>query len=298
MDGGDPRRLQPLGVSDAGKVQDLRRLDGPGAQQDLAVGQGRLHLAPLAEHVVDADGAPLLDANAGGAGPGLDGQVRALAHHRREIGLGRAPPATVADGHLIAAEALLLGPVEVVGQAMARLGTGLDDAAVEGMTLRPLPPADMQRALASMERGVPVLIAFGLAEIGQHVRIGPARQPHLPPLVIVPGMAADIDHAVDRRGAAQPLAPGPPQPAVVHVRLRLGPEAPVEVVLVLDQLPHAQRHAHQDGGVGTPGLQQQDLGVRVFGESGREHAAGASAADDHIVEMAGRHGRLRATYHC
>ena len=50
------------------------------------------------------------------------------------------------------------------------------------------------------------LLVFGLFEIGQDIFIGPASAALLPPQIIIAGMAADIDHAVDRTGPAQHLA--------------------------------------------------------------------------------------------
>src|SRR5690554_6973067 len=57
----------------AGALQDLRRGDGPGAEQHLAAGTHPLDLA--AAPVAHAHRPPALELDDVGGGPGLDGQV-------------------------------------------------------------------------------------------------------------------------------------------------------------------------------------------------------------------------------
>jgi hypothetical protein len=70
----------------------------------------------------------------------------------------------------------------------------------------------------------------------------------------------------------QPLAPRPPELAPVQVRLRLGPEAPVERVLGGDQHADAGRHGDHHRLVLAAGLDQQDLRLAVFGQPVGQHA--------------------------
>ena len=80
-----------------------------------------LGLAALDE--LDADGAAVLDQDAGGARADLQRQVRPLAEDRAQVGGRRAPALAVLDGQLIGAEALLLEAVEVAGAADSRPAT-------------------------------------------------------------------------------------------------------------------------------------------------------------------------------
>jgi hypothetical protein len=247
---------------------------------DEAVGAGP-------DHVLDADRLAVLDQDPGGAGLGHAGQVRP-AQGRRQIGRRRAPALAVADGQVVGAKALLLVAVEVLGRGVARLAAGLDQGGVERAL--GLPARHVQRARAAVIGVAAAMVGFRALEVGQDLGIGPARQPHLPPLVVVARVAADIDHAVDRRAAAQALAARPPQLAIVEVRFFLGPEAPVLLALGLDQLAHPGRHLDQERGVLAAGLQQQDLDVGVLGQSGREDAAGRTGADDDVVVARAGHG--------
>ena len=70
-------------------------------------------------------------------------------------------------------------------------------------------------------------MVFSYAEIGQNVVPGPAHVAHLPPLIIVPGLSAHVDHAVDGRTAAQNLAPGVVDGPAIQAWFRLGLVAPI-----------------------------------------------------------------------
>src|SRR5947209_17774992 len=72
------------------------------------------------------------------------------------------------------------------------------------------------------------LLVFGLLEERQHVLPIPALAAALPPIVVIGGRAAHVDHTVDRAGAAQYLAAGLVQGAAVELRLGLGLEHPID----------------------------------------------------------------------
>ncbi len=85
----------------------------------------------------------------------------------------------------------------------------------------------LQRAADAVERVGAAGLVLRLLEVRQHRIPVPADAAALAPFVVIAVMAADIDHAVDRAGAAQRLAARQIQPAVGHLRLRLGLELPV-----------------------------------------------------------------------
>ncbi len=278
---GDTVRRQVFGVADAGQLQHLGRLRGAAAQQHLGVGIGDLVFLGLALHIFDPDRAALFDDDAGRTGLDGRGQVRALAQDRAQIAGRGAPALAIADGQLVRAETLLLETVEVLGELVTRLGPGADEAGKDRAGRRGL--GDIERPLAAMIGVGPALEGLGAFEIGQHLGIGPAPQPHLAPLVIVAGMAADIDHAIDRGRAAPALAARPPQLAVFQIGFRLGPEAPVIGPLIGQQRAHARGHLDQDRVVLAAGFQQQHLDLGIGGQPVGQHAAGRAGADDDIV---------------
>jgi acyl-CoA thioesterase II len=136
--------------------------------------------------------------------------------------------------------------------------------------------------------GLSTLIGLGSFEIRQDVGIPPAPQAHLLPLIVIAGMSADVDHAVDGRGAAPAAAARPPQATAIHVPLRFGMETPVVGVGVLDEFSHARGHAHHQGTVALAGLDQADGRVRISAEPVRQHTTCAAGPDDDVVELSHR----------
>ena len=90
---------QQIGRADARQLQQLWRLDRAGGQQHLGAAARRLHHAALA--VAHADGAAVLDDEAGGLRLGLDAQVYAAAR-RLQVGLGGAAAPALRGGELVA----------------------------------------------------------------------------------------------------------------------------------------------------------------------------------------------------
>ena len=189
------------------------------------------------------------------------------------------------------AAALVVAAVEVVGLGDAglrrRLPEGVEDSQrMRGSSMRHSPPrACIVEEPSALER--PLVLV--LLEIGQHVVPGPAGIAHLPPQVVVARLAAHVDHAVDRRAAAEHPAARIIEAAAVEARLRGGLEAPV-----------GARIAHQveiaDGDVDpvvvvlAAGLEQQHARGRIGGEPVGEQATRGARADDDGVVGIRRHG--------
>src|SRR5690242_6026749 len=87
---------------------------------------------------------------------------------------------------------------------------------------------DPERAIDAMIFVGTPLLMLGLLEEGQDVFEPPALAALAPPTVEVLGLAADIDHSVDRSGATQNFAARLEEPSIVQLRLGLAVVAPVD----------------------------------------------------------------------
>ena len=148
---------------------------------------------------------------------GLDAQIGA-SERGTQIADRRAAAVAVADRHLHAAEAVLLRAVVVVGRRIPGVAPGLQI----GVDQRVLVARGLDRerpvaAAIGVRAAFPALLA---AEIGKHVRIGPAGQSRGGPAVVVGAISAHIRHGVDRGRAADHLAARAFDPAVVERALR------------------------------------------------------------------------------
>src|SRR5260221_12715123 len=191
----DADLAQMVRRADAREHQQLRRADGTTGTDHLAFGAIAFDLAVLDEF--DADGALAFEDDALGEGARLDGDVATLLGCA-QIGHCGGPAATVLDGHIHAADAFLLIAVHVLGVMIAGLLGSFDEGIKEDVGLR----AGMDpewTAIAAIFVAAN-LAGFGAAEIGENFLIGPTFAVFLEgPAVIIQGMAADIDHGIERR---------------------------------------------------------------------------------------------------
>ena len=179
--------------ADARELQELRRVDRAARQDHLAPGMRGTRRA--AQGIVDADRAPALETHPAGQRMDVDAQVWPLARRLEIADRGAAAPA-IAAGQLVRAGAFLGRSVEVVVARQAGLDGGLDigvaDLAVVGQV------GDAERPADAVQRVGAALLVLGLLEVGQHVVPCPADVAELAPIVVVAGLAADVDQAVDR----------------------------------------------------------------------------------------------------
>src|SRR5215470_9903563 len=113
-------------------------------------------------------------------------------------------------------------------------------------------------------------------EIGQHMRIGPARQSVAGPAIVIERVAADVDHGVERGGAAEHATARPIEATAVHVRLRLGLVRPI-VSGVAEIVGERRRHLDLPGTVLGAGLEQKYARAGLREPIG-EYAAGRARA--------------------
>ena len=152
--------------------------------------------------------------------------------------------------------------------------------------------AHRHRAAAAAEGRFAALPAFGAAEIGECVGIGPAGKPGGRPAVVVGAVPAHPRHGIDRRRTPDHAASCTLDRTTVEILLRLGEVAPVVQAFAENAAP-AKRDV--DPGIAIPvaSLEQQHAGARGFRQPVGEHAAGRTRTDDHIVKAcAFAHGGL------
>src|SRR4029077_2277252 len=123
---------------------------------------------------------------------------------------------------------------------------------------------------------------FVALEIRQHVVPAPAPQAELAPVIVIGGLAAHIDHGVDRGRAADHLAARIIEAAAVETLLGLGLEAPVGA-RIADGEQIADRDVKPDPVVAPAGFENEHALVGVGREPVGENAAGGAGAGDDVV---------------
>ncbi len=131
-----------------------------------------------------------------------------------------------------------------------------------------------------------LLMLFRPFEIGQQFGIAPAAGTRLRPVIVIAGMATDIDHAVDRRGTAQHPATRMSKAAIIEMRFRFRLVGPVEARRG-QELPHARGHLNGPVLIHRASFQQQHPAIGVFRQPGRQHAAGRPRADNDVIVLGG-----------
>ena len=274
-----------------GQLQQLRRVDRPAAQDDLAGVHPPDRPAPV--RVLDADRTGAVERHLRHQGARADVEVRPR-HHGVQVRAGRRQPPPAVDVAVELGEALLAVPVDVVGERVARLLHRLEERAEQRVR--------RGAALEDERAAVPAELVVGLRgqaglhahEVGQAVGVVPGVHPGVggPPLV-VQRVAPLEDHPVDAAGAAEHLAPGVRDPPAAHVRLRLGLVAPVVEPAAAGE---RQRGGHVDEHVprvvAAARLQHQHPGGGVGGQPVGQRAAGRAASDDDDVVTVASHAAL------
>ncbi|PAV72392.1 hypothetical protein WR25_15959 [Diploscapter pachys] len=240
-----PRQLMPDGDTlgfelgsraDPREHQQMRAAEGPCGQQHFLA---RLQVYPSSlDQRLHASGAFALEHDAFDMGVGQHREVTALAHRFQECG-GRAPAPAIADGHVVIADTLLPGTVEVFVENVSCTQGRLDEGFGDDMAMR---GADVKLAFAAVVVVVTAMVHLALAKVGQHIVERPAFVTQRVPVVVIVVMAADVDHAIDRAAAAQHLAARLVAMATAQASLRSGLERPVD-------MPCRQDRGHADGGV-------------------------------------------------
>ena len=104
-------------------------------------------------------------------------------------------------------------------------------------------------------------------------------------MIVVGGLAAHVDHGVDRRRAADHLAARIIEAAAVEALLRLGLEAPVRA-RIADGEQIADGNMKPDPVVAAAGFEHEHAPVAIGRQPIGQDAAGRAGADDDVVVFA------------
>ena len=278
----DTVRAEVIGGTDARKHQELGRADGARGQDDLLPGAGLLR--PTVVEIVQADGAAVLEADAGHQAVRTHREVGAVANGGQIAGRRRAPP--LASGRrLIDAGACLCPAIEIGGIRYAGFLAGLDEHLGEpvGRHRRDaLRPAD---TVIFVDEDV---VVFRLPEIRLDLFEGPAKAVLVarPPVVVL-GTAAGEDLAVYRAAATDHTTLHEQHLSIPGMSLRRGPEVPGDVAVV--ELIQPRRPMDVGIAVDWAGFEQKHARVHHLAQSTRDHRTGRPGTDDDVVK--GLHGR-------
>ncbi len=279
MHGRDAVLRQRLAVADAGEHQELRRLERAGGYDHFAAGANLLPL--MAFDIFDPDRALALEQDSGGMRERFDTQIRARGDMRMHIGARRAPALAVFLRHLVDPEAFMVLGIEVLAQMELRFLHGLQENLLHRIVRAQ--PVDVERPILAVIIAVEIGVVFRALEVGQNVGERPPRVAERSPVVVIPSMAADIDHGVDRGRAAEPLAArliaDPPVEAFLRHRL----ERPV-VDLARDHQHQRERCRHYPIVILPAGIEQRDQGLSVFRKPPRHRAAAGARAHHYEIE--------------
>src|SRR5215472_15694958 len=143
-----------------------------------------------------------------------------------QIGARGTGAASSAARLLAPADAVLVARrqvVDVLAVFETDLFAGLEHG---GADRRAIGLRGKERPLLAAHGAAFALPAFGLAEIGQAIIPRPAAVAELTPVVVILGLATDVDQTIDRRGASDHPAARVVDSAAVGAGVRLGPKLP------------------------------------------------------------------------
>ena len=208
-------------------------------------------------------------------------EVRPL-QRRMQIGTRGAGAATAAAGLLAPADAVAGARrrvVDVLAVLEAELLAGLDHRRADR---RAVHLRREQRAVLAAHGAALALPALGLAEERQAIVPRPAAIAELAPVVVVLGLAADVDQPVDRRRAPDHPPARIDDGTSVGAGVGLGAIFPGER-WVVEHLEEAGRDVDERVPVAPARLDQQYFDVGILGEPVRQHAAGRARTDDDVI---------------
>ena len=213
---------------------------------------------------------------------GFGEQVFAV-QYRMQIGLRRAAPFAAANGVLIARKPFLLATVKILGKRKTCLLARLDKHIHQNVVCA-FRFLHGQRAVSAVKLGIAVTAEILSApEIRQHAFIRPALIAQLAPMVIIPCIAANINHRIDGRRAAPTASPRPVHLTTIHIIFRLGFKPVILFVLLGNNLRISCGHVNKNILVAFARFEQKNRGVFVLRQTVRQNAACATGTDDDVI---------------
>ncbi|MNS74046.1 hypothetical protein D3C72_1075090 [compost metagenome] len=204
---------------------------------------------------------------------------------RLQVAVYHAPaPATMLE-HLVIANAFLVAAVVVGVQGLAVFLSGAQKGVGHG---KPFGHFFQVHGAIFPARVAPGFVMLDLAEDALGLRMAPSRCTRRFPAIVILGLAAHVDHAVDQGGAAHALAARHRDGPAIDVVFGLGGEPPV-VVGVHQQLGEARRDGNPHAARLLAGLQHQDAMLAVGAEPVGQDAARRAAARNNEIEITHRY---------
>ena len=266
------QRLHPGGLqhsprADARALQDRRRIDRTCRKHYLGIGAYLVPLAAAQERHTHR--ARSLEQDAVDHGARYQPHIAAF-HGGFQIGVRSRPAPPFPHCHVGRAEPFLPIAVIVRRRRIARrLGRG-DKSVMQRVVARAA--GNVKRAAGAAPWCFAAMGMFHPPEIGQHVGIAPAGRTRVLPMRIVAGMAADIDHAVDRTGPADHLATRTDKRAPAQARFRLGKIAPV-IAFHVHRIGQRRWHLDQRPGITATEFQHQNACGSILAQPVGKRAA-------------------------
>ena len=162
-------------------------------------------------------------------GAGKHRQIESLACWF-QVSLGRAVALSLLLRHLVEADALLCGSVEIGVVRPTQLDAGGHKGARQRVHAAQV--GDVEGTTHPViGRGAPFLV-FRFFEVRQDIGVAPSRVAQGAPVVVVVAVASRIDHGIDGARSSQHLSPGYIDGALLQVFLLFGRVAPVVLASV------------------------------------------------------------------
>ena len=143
---------------------------------------------------------------------------------------------------------------------------------------------DPPLAARTVHFGGAAVMVFLPHEDWQNILPTPALEAHLPPAVVVGGLAAHVDHAIDGGAAADHLAARIGEGPAIETSFVLRTQHPVRT-RVADREKITHRDMKPDPVVAAAGFQQQHAIARVLAQAIGKNAARRAAADNDVIEL-------------
>ena len=278
----DHRNTHPaemLGIPDPRELENMRRANRPGAQDGLARRFGPVRDPITGEF--DPDCTFALEQHAVHQRVGHQLQIRPF-QGRPQISARRAGAAAAAAGLLAPADAVARSGrqiVDVLAVFEADFLPGLDHDLTKR---RPVHARGEERAVLAPHLGLLALPALGFAEIGQAIVPRPAAVAELRPMVIIFGLTADINEAVDRARPAEHLPAGIEDRATGRAGIGLGVKPPGKGRMVEEF--HKARGDMDIGAPVAPARFDQDhLCAGILAQPTGQNATRRASTDDYII---------------
>src|SRR3989442_1218990 len=257
----------------AGELEKLRRVERAAAKDDFSCAD-RVNFAVFPK--LDSDRAAIPEVDPGRQSVDFDLQIRPLLG-RPQVADRGAAAAAAGCRCLVVAGAFLRGAVEVVVPRNAQCHGRRDEGVAQLVAWQ---IRHRERSADAMPGVRAAALVLRLPEVREEIVETPARDR---PAVEVLALAADIDQAVDRGGAAENFAARREDAPVVQRRLGLRLVRPVDVG-AREQLAVAERHVDPEVGVARPGFEEKHAAAAAFGEPAGEDATRGPGPDDDVIE--------------